>query len=50
LCEAIIELSALELLEEKDEDFGKTLWVVILDGEMTLTLKTANKALDKEIH
>lgn len=50
LSEAIIELSTLKLLEEKDEDFCETLWVVILDGEMVFTYETANETLDEEVH
>lgn len=46
LCEAIVELSALKLLEEKDKNFCKTVWVIILDCQVTLTFEATNEALD----
>jgi len=48
--EAIVELSALKLLEEKDKNFCKTVWVVILDCQVTLAFEATNETLDEEIH
>ena len=50
LSEAVVELSALELLEEEDKNFGQAIRVLILDRQVVLTLKTANEALDEEVH
>lgn len=50
LSEAFVELSALELLEEEDKNFGQAIRVFILDRQVVLTLKTANEALDEEVH
>lgn len=42
-------MSALELLEEEDENLGQALWVVILDGQVVFALQTTNEALDEEV-
>jgi len=49
LSEVFIEVSALELLEEEDEDLGQALWVVILDGKVVFALQATNEALDEEV-
>ena len=39
----------MELLEEDHEQFGQSYWVVILHGDVSVTIKAPHIALDEEL-
>lgn len=48
LHESSIELGALELLEEEDENLSEAIWVIIRHGQVAFTFKAANVTLNQE--
>ena len=48
ILERTVEADPFELLEEEDEDLGETKWVIVGQGEMSLSIQASDIALSQE--